>query len=105
MSARYDAWLKENPWYNSLRAARERCGRPAHKMFYRYGGRGIRCLLTPAEVKMIWERDGGADMDRPTLDRHPDNDGNYELGNVRFLPKRLNYSAPSKRDCARGEQN
>ena len=40
-----------------------------------------------------------------TLDRHPDNDGNYELGNVRFLPKRLNYSAPSKRDCTRGEQN
>ena len=61
-------------------------------MYSRYGGRGIRCLLTSAEIKSLWERDGGSKMRKPTIDRI-DNDVNYEIGNCRFVPNHVNASA------------
>jgi hypothetical protein len=70
---------------------KERCLRPLHKSFARYGGRGIK-------VCDRWlNGEGGksgfecflVDMGlRPSMnhsiDRYPDNDGNYEPGNCRW---------------------
>lgn len=79
---------KRSPTYNSWRAMRERCERPAHPFYADYGGRGIK-------VCDRWRDAGGfarflIDLGpRPegtTLDRI-DVDGNYEPGNVRWASK------------------
>lgn len=62
-------------------------------MYYRYGGRGIECRLTAIQTVTLWDRDGGAGMRRPTLDRK-DSDGHYEFDNCRFIEKKHNTSAP-----------
>jgi hypothetical protein len=64
-----------------------RCGNPNATGFANYGGRGI-------TICDRWAGEDGfanflADMgERPlgtTLDRYPDNDGNYEPGNCRWV--------------------
>ena len=77
--------LKRNkPWLLHYRSARERCHNPNHIGYHRYGGRGIEFHLTKKEVRMMYERDGGKDMEHPSIDR-VDNDGNYCLENCRFI--------------------
>lgn len=72
------------PTYRSWSAMITRCSNPQHDNYARYGGRGI-------AVCDRWRNsfeDFLADMgDRPkgkTLDRFPDNNGNYEPGNCRW---------------------
>ena len=63
----------------------DRCNNPNNPHYHRYGGRGIR-------VHPLWEKDFLAFEDyigpRPSpehsIDRYPDNNGNYEPGNVRW---------------------
>jgi hypothetical protein len=69
--------------YNSWRAMIERCTNRRHSTYERYGARGI-------IVCERWRQFSSflADMgDRPvgrSLDRYPDNAGNYEPGNCRW---------------------
>ena len=65
--------------------AKQRCTNPNNKCFYRYGGRGIKYLLSgPAEVL---EDIGERPSPLHSVDRI-DNDGHYERGNIRWaLPK------------------
>lgn len=72
--------------YLSWQSMRARCGNHNAKGFKDYGGRGIK-------VCERWQGEHGlekflADLgERPpgtTLDRFPNNDGNYEPGNVRW---------------------
>ena len=81
---------KTTPTYNSWQSAKGRCDKSNHHAFKNYGGRGI----TFCER---WRGEHGfenflADMgERPkgkTLDRYPDNDGNYEPGNCRWATSR-----------------
>jgi len=81
--------LSKNPWMNNLHGARDRCNNANSPCFKRYGGRGIRCLITPEEIKSLWFRDKAFSMKRPTLDRI-DNDGNYEFKNCQFLENSAN---------------
>lgn len=73
----------ETPTYMTWMSMRRRCYDPAHKSWDDYGGRGI-------SVDPRWERFETflADMgERPagkTIDRYPDNNGNYEAGNCRW---------------------
>lgn len=77
--------LKSLPEYGIWKQMRYRCSRPNHAKFKDYGGRGI-------SVCAEWVADFGAFLayvgHRPTeghsLDRYPNNDGNYEPGNVRW---------------------
>lgn len=62
---------------------KQRCNNPNAHGYSDYGGRGIKVCERWAHFANFY-----ADMgDRPegmTLDRYPDQDGNYELGNVRW---------------------
>lgn len=77
-------WRKRNPWFKFLDNAKTRCSCARHKMFHRYGGRGIECLLTLEEIKFLWFRDHAYNLERPSLDRI-DSDGNYTVDNCRFI--------------------
>lgn len=71
-------------WMPILYGARCRCRNPRHRSYKRYGGRGIKCVLTKEEIACLWVRDGAEKLRRPSLDRI-DNDGNYEFNNCRFI--------------------
>lgn len=77
-------WKKRNPWARFVEWARRRCNAgPDSKWYPYYGAKGIRCTLTAAEAKLLWERDGAAAMKRPSLDRR-DPDMGYQYGNCCF---------------------
>jgi hypothetical protein len=68
----------------------DRCENPAHHAYARYGGRGISVCKRWhdfAAFRDDIESHIGPRPARKTLDRYPDNDGNYELGNVRWATK------------------
>jgi hypothetical protein len=69
--------------YASWRAMLSRCQNANHPSYFRYGGRGIsvceRWLKFENFLADMGERPRGK-----TLDRYPDNNGNYEPGNCRW---------------------
>lgn len=52
--------------------------------WHRYGGRGIKILITPYEIEALWIRDNADAMRQPSFDRK-DNDGHYAFDNCRFI--------------------
>ena len=44
---------KRKPWISHLYSARQRCVNPNTDFYYLYGGKGIKCLITPEELKEI----------------------------------------------------
>lgn len=80
-----------NPWLRSLYHAQGRCGSKNHPSYHKYGARGISCLLTPVEIKTLWERDSADNMEHPSLDR-VDAAGNYTITNCRFIGLSQNSS-------------
>jgi hypothetical protein len=73
VSREYQSWLHMT----------QRCANPKRKDWKRYGGRGI----TVCERWMRFENflaDVGSRPPGMSLDRFPDNNGNYEPGNVRW---------------------
>lgn len=73
-----------HPFYDTWLHIRDRCGNPKNKSYHNYGGRGIRVCERWLEFDNFY-----ADM-FPTwesglsLDRFPNNNGNYEPGNTRW---------------------
>ena len=77
--------LSRVPEYHAINAARQRCRRPQDKRYADYGGRGIEYRL-PEDLGAAVEAVISAIGPRPadmSLDRI-DNDGHYELGNLRW---------------------
>ena len=94
LKKKYDkraAWRKRNPWARYVEWARRRCNDsdPESRNYPHYFAKGITCSLTANELKAVWERDGAANMKRPSLDRI-DPERGYDLFNVRFIPFNLN---------------
>jgi hypothetical protein len=77
------------PWKTTFACVKDRCNNSNYKKYYRYGGRGIKCLITEEEVKELWFRDKAYEMKQPSIDRI-DNDGNYCFENCRFIELGLN---------------
>lgn len=87
MSAKsYQQLIQKKPWYVSWRNARRRCIDPNNNRWSRYGGRGIKFLLTKEECEFIWNRDNAISIEFPQLDRI-DVDGNYCLENCQFISR------------------
>ena len=72
------------PWLRAFYGAKLRCTSKKRKKYSRYGGRGIKFLMTKDDFKYLWFRDEAYKLKRPSIDRI-DNDGNYLLKNCRFI--------------------
>jgi len=76
------------PEYEAWKSMIQRCHNPTHKAFARYGGRGIVvCAEWRRNFVAFLDHVGCRPSDRYTLDRFPDNNGNYEPGNVRWATR------------------
>lgn len=76
------------PTYRAWQGMRNRCSNPDYEHYDRYGGRGIAVCQKWADsfeefLADVGERPGGG----YSLDRYPNNDGDYEPGNVRWATK------------------
>lgn len=82
---------KKYPWERKYESAKARCENPKTAMYYCYGARGIKMMMTKYDFLFLWNRDGAAQMKKPSIDRI-DNNGNYELSNCRFIELSANVS-------------
>jgi hypothetical protein len=77
---------KDSPTYNTWANMMTRCYNPKANNWDNYGGRGI----TVCERWHLFEtflEDVGERPEGKTIDRYPNNDGNYEPGNVRWATR------------------
>jgi hypothetical protein len=81
---------QRTPEYVTYLSARKRCNCPTDKAYPNYGGRGVRFLYTSFEQffadlgRRPPGRTASGKMALYSLDRFPNNDGNYEPGNCRW---------------------
>lgn len=77
---------RETPTYRSWRAMKTRCLNENHKVYERYGACGVKIC----ERWLTFEHflsDMGERSDGMTLDRYPNQQGNYEPGNCRWATR------------------
>lgn len=95
-------YQKLDPWTKTYMYIRKRCLNPKDTKYARYGGRGIKALITVDELKKLWFRDKAYSMESPTIHRI-DNDGNYEFGNCMYIERDENARlVPKKSHCKNG---
>ena len=70
--------------WKAWRSMRRRCYEKTRENYHRYGGRGIRVCKRWKDSFENFLADMGECPAGCTLDRFPDNDGNYEPGNCRW---------------------
>jgi len=80
----YQNRLIKKPWYVSFRSARSRCNDKNDPAYPRYGGKGIKFLLTREDMIFLWNRDCADKMEKPTIDRIKSNK-DYVRSNCQFL--------------------
>ncbi len=76
--------MRNSREYQSWRAAKERCHNPASKDYPRYGGKGISMCDEWRNSFEAFHAHMGSRPADTTLDRYPDQSGNYEPGNCRW---------------------
>ena len=81
-------YAKRKPWVIIRGYISARCNDPSNTSYIRYGARGVKCLITSDELKMLWFRDKAYLMKRPSIDRKEN--GNYTFNNCRFIELSLN---------------
>lgn len=80
---------KKSPEYQSWASMLGRCCNPNRSHYHRYGGRGITvCERWQHSFQAFLEDVGPRPTPKHTLDRFPDNNGNYEPGNVRWATRK-----------------
>lgn len=70
--------------YQTWRSMLKRCENPNHHKYPLYGGRGIRVCDRWHKFENFYADMGDRPSDKHSIDRYPDNDGDYELGNCRW---------------------
>jgi hypothetical protein len=80
---------EQSPEYMAWSHMLRRCTNPNNKDFADYGGRGIQvCAQWRSDFIKFLEDIGPKPSPKHTLDRFPNNNGNYEPGNVRWATRR-----------------
>jgi hypothetical protein len=83
--------------------AQQRCTNSKRRGYENYGGKGVRFLFKSYEEFI--NHVGKRTSPKHSLDRYPDTDGNYEIGNVRWatrLEQNLNRRKPKNDNIPRG---
>jgi hypothetical protein len=76
---------KQTPEYRTWTGIKKRCENQKAKSWKRYGGRGIKvCQRWQNSFAAFLEDVGERPTPKHSLDRFPNNDGDYEPGNVRW---------------------
>ena len=88
----HEVQTKHGMWksteYRVWAGMKQRCHNPACKHFLRYGGRGISvCQRWRDSFQDFLADVGRRPSMRHSLDRWPNNDGNYEPGNTRWATR------------------
>ena len=95
------------PEYSSWRGMKDRCYNPNTPYYNRYGGRGIKvCDRWKDSFDNFLEDMGPRPNPDMSIDRYPDNDGNYEPGNCRWATNEqqmYNRSVTTKIPIASGK--
>ncbi len=79
---------KSTPEYNAWLSLKGRCLNPRNSAFQGYGGRGIMvCDRWVNSFPNFLEDVGRRPSPQHSIDRFPNNDGNYEPGNVRWATR------------------
>lgn len=80
--------LRRHPLYTVWASMKARCYRPKHISYPNYGGRGIRvCDRWRDSFENFYADMGPTYQPGLEIDRHPDNDGDYEPGNCRWTTR------------------
>jgi hypothetical protein len=76
---------RQTPEYVAWMAMKARCANPRTRDYELYGGRGVRvCDRWLESFESFLADVGRRPSPKHSLDRHPNKDGNYEPGNVRW---------------------
>jgi len=76
-------YQKKYPWRTHRYSAKSLCTNPNEAGYKYFGGRGIFCRITTEQVKVLYERDGAANMKRPVFSR-TDKNKDYTFDNCYF---------------------
>lgn len=79
-----------NRWDKTYRTIYNRC-------YCKYRKSGIKCLITPSELKILWFRDKAYLMNQPSIDRI-DTYGNYTFENCRYIELSENMHRRKRKD-------
>lgn len=82
-------YRKNFPWKRTFQHIKQRCNNFKSPDYERYGGRGIKSLITEEQLKELWFRDKAYLMERPSIDRK-DNDADYTFENCRYIELKHN---------------
>lgn len=79
--------------YHKWEGMRDRCNNPNCAKYADYGGRGIKVCEEWNDYASFrdWALANGYEVGLE-IDRHPNNDGNYEPGNCRFVTRKKNMN-------------
>ena len=76
------------PEYQAWQQMKQRCLNPRHRAFKGYGGRGVTvCAAWSTSFSNFLHDVGRRPSPIHSIDRFPNNDGNYEPGNVRWATR------------------
>jgi hypothetical protein len=74
--------------YRAYYNAKDRCQNPDNRAFKNYGGRGIKFLFSSFEE---WLKELGPKPNKGLSVDRRNNDGNYEIGNMRWATRREQF--------------